>query len=423
MKVKSNKLVENFFSLASVQIMNYILPLITLPFLTRTLGVETYGLISFSQAIIQYFILITEFGFNLTGARDVSQSRGNRIKQSEILWSIMILKSILLIACFGILMVLVNILPKLQGYTNLYLYTFGMVLGNVLFPSFYFQGIEEMKFTAILNFVSKLVFTIGIFILVKTPNDYLLVPILNTLGSILSGILSLTIIIISKKATIIIPKRQLLVKQLKEAFPLFLSNVFTSFYTTSSVVILGFFAGNVSVGYYSAADKIIKAVTNITSPLVQAVYPNVSLLLKQNKNNAVLFVRKITKYSTIIVGMICFLLCVASPFAFPYFFGNSYNRSISLIMIMSFIPLIILWAKIFGTLVLVNMGWQNKLSKVYFLTGILSLISTFILVPLFNEIGTAVNTVFIESVASLLIIRCVYKDEETRYFLGGSVGK
>ncbi|MCV3177103.1 flippase [Enterococcus faecium] len=411
---KYSKVIENFFSLASVQLLNYILPLLTLPFLTRKLGVGMYGLISFSQAIIQYFILITEFGFGLTGARDISQNREDKEKTSEILLSIIFAKLLLLIICFFVLVLILVAVPKFGKEWQLYILTFGMVLGSVIFPSFYFQGIEEMKVTAILNFISKILFTIGIFVFVKSKDDYLLVPIFNSLGAIFSGIISVVLLFKQYKVRFVQPPLSSIKHQIIEAYPLFVSNVFSSIYTTSSIVVLGLFSNNVTVGYYSAADKIIKACSNMISPIIQVVYPRMSFLIKKDGVKAINYIRKLAFYSSLIVGSGSLILLFLSPYIMPLFFGSKYDKSILLIRIMSFIPLIILWAKILGSLVLINFGKQKDLSKVYLITGICSIITTFTLIPILHDVGTALNTLIIESVATSGIIYTVFKNVETK---------
>ncbi|MGX7419007.1 flippase [Carnobacterium gallinarum] len=399
-KLKNSKIIHNFLSLASVQVLNYLLPLITLPYLMRVVGVSNFGLISFAQAIMQYFILFTDYGFNLIATRDISKARKDEKRVSAIFCSVMAAKLILLVISFAILVVLIIVVPKFKQDALLYLFTFGMVVGNVLFPTWFFQGIEEMKVISLLNVFSKIIFTVGIFIIVKKPSDFLNVAILNSLGFMLIGVLSIIIVFSKYNVKLTIPKRHEVINQMKEGWDIFLSNMFSSLYTTSNTVILGFLASNEIVGYFSAADKIIKACSSVISPIIQAVYPHISIIIERSKEEALLFIRKIGFWITIVIGAGCLILLFGSPVILPIFAGNNYDHSIVLIQIMSFLPLIIGWANILGILTLINFGYQKELSRIYIYSSLFSIITTIILVPLYKEVGTAINVTLIEAIVT-----------------------
>lgn len=400
-KIKNNKIIHNFLSLASVQVLNYILPLITLPYLLRVVGVSHFGLISFAQAIMQYFILFTDYGFNLIATRDISKVRDDKEKVSLIFCTVMAAKLILLLLSFAVLIILIVAVPKFREDTLLYLFTFGMVVGSVLFPTWFFQGIEEMKVISLLNIFSKLIFTIGIFIVVKTPEDYLNVAILNSLGFILIGVISIFIVFFKYKVKLKLPEVHQIVSQMKEGWDIFLSNMFSSLYTTSNTVILGFLASNTVVGYFSAADKIIKACSSVISPIIQAVYPHISNLIEKSKEETLVLIRKIGIYITCVIGAGCLVLLFGAPYLLPLLAGNSYDNSILLIQIMSFLPLIIGWANIFGILTLINFGYQKELSRIYIYSSLFSIITTIVLVPAFKEVGTAINVTLIEIIVTV----------------------
>ena len=128
------RLLENFFSLSLLQAANYILPLITIPYLVRVLGPEKFGLVSFAQAFIQYFVFLTDYGFNLSAVRKVSIYREDAKKISQIFSSVFVIKFLLCILSFSILASLVFSVDKFRSDWELYFVTFGMVVGNLLLP-------------------------------------------------------------------------------------------------------------------------------------------------------------------------------------------------------------------------------------------------------------------------------------------------
>ena len=158
---------ENFISLSFLQGANYILPLITLPYLVRVLESDKYGLIMFAQAFIQYFVVITEYGFNLSATRLISLNRDNNTKISDIFFSVIFIKIFFMILSLFVISAIVFLISRFTADKEIYFLTFGIVIGNVLFPVWFFQGIEKMKYITVLHVLAKAIFTVLIFLFVK----------------------------------------------------------------------------------------------------------------------------------------------------------------------------------------------------------------------------------------------------------------
>ncbi len=193
-KEEFSNLTSNFISLTLLQALNYILPLITLPYLVKTLGIDNFGLLSFATATVAYFGILTDYGFNLTATKDISIHRDNKYKVVEIFSSVMSIKFLLLLFSFLLLNIVVFSFDRFSKDWVIYLLSFGSVVGQFLFPIWFFQGMEKMRYMTYLNLVSKLIFTIAIFIFVEEREDIYLVPLFFSLGGIIAGSLSLYII-------------------------------------------------------------------------------------------------------------------------------------------------------------------------------------------------------------------------------------
>jgi len=263
--------VQNFFSLVILQGANYILPLLILPYLVRVLGTEKFGLVMFAQSLALFLTVFVDFGFNISGTREISLARKNKEKTSQIFFAIMFIKLGLLLLAFAILYIIVNTVTRFSIDAQVYLFSFGVVVGQAFFPVWFFQGIEKMKFVSFINILAKGIFTVLVFFLVKSEADYFKVPIYNSLGFVISGLLGFGLSF--KYFKYKLPTFNLVKRLLVESFSLFVSNFATSLYTASNVFILGLFSGNIIAGVYASMEKLILAVKNVYVPLYQALYP------------------------------------------------------------------------------------------------------------------------------------------------------
>lgn len=304
---EKKRLLSNFFSLASLQGVNYILPLLTFPYLVRVLGVEYFGLLAFAMAVISYFNIVTDYGFNLTATREISIHRDNREKVIEIFSSVMTIKIALMLFSFLFLVILVFSFEKFSEDWEVYLLTFGTVVGQVLFPIWFFQGMERMKYITYLNIVAKIIFTVAIFVFVQEKQDYYLVPLFTSLGFIIVGVWSLWIIYKEFEVKFVRQSKKILEYYLLDGWDIFVSRIFVSLYTVTNIIILGLFTNNMLVGYYSIAEKIIMATTGLFIPANQTVYPYMANLYIKGKDVFFIFLNKLS-YIYLFISMLMFML-------------------------------------------------------------------------------------------------------------------
>jgi PST family polysaccharide transporter len=390
------RLIENFLSLSVLQIANYILPLITLPYLVRVLGPEKFGLIAFSQAFIGYFMILTDYGFNLSATRDISINRENKEKVSEIFSSVMIIKLALMVISLILMSIIILSFEKFRKDWIVYYLTFGMVVGQVLFPVWFFQGMEKMKYITFLNILAKVIFTVAIFVFVKEASDYLYVPLLNSLGFIIAGILGLWIVFKDFEVSFKFVGLEELKRQLKEGWHIFLSQVNITFFNNTNVIILGLFTNNTIVGYYSAAEKLIRAVMGLQIPLINSVYPTMSKLLKEDINKAVAFGKKLLIYGTFTYVTLISIILLLSNEVIILLLGDNFTNSEIIFKIMLIIPITVFINNIYGTQFLINIGHSDKFSKIIIISGMSNLILCPILTYFFSYIGTAISWVIAE---------------------------
>lgn len=314
------RLFGNFLSLSGLQIFTYILPLVTLPYLVRVIGVEKYGLVMFAQSFIMFFNILVDYGFNLSATREISVNRDDKNKITEIYSSVMTIKLLLLAVSFIVLCLLVFSIDKFAPDAEIYLLTFLMVVGQALFPIWYFQGMERMKYITIINIFSKVIFTVAIFGFVQKESDYWLVPVLNGLGVCVGSIYALWLIRTSFKQKLEFQSFNKITTHFKDSTQFFLSRVGASAYTSANVFILGLVTSNAMVGYYSIAEKLYGAIQGLYGPIAQSLYPYIA---KE---------RNVTLFKKIFIFIVCLntlgmtFLFFADELIFKILFGNEVGQ-------------------------------------------------------------------------------------------------
>jgi PST family polysaccharide transporter len=161
------RLSDNFISLVILQFINYLLPLFLIPYLIRILGIEGFGIYSFILAIIMYGVKMSDYGFELSATYHISLHKKNKEKLNEIFSSVLSIKFLIALFYLVIISILVVFIDKLFMYKEFIFLAFGMVFGHLMFPLWFFQGMEKMRYIMYLNGFSKLFFVISVFIFVK----------------------------------------------------------------------------------------------------------------------------------------------------------------------------------------------------------------------------------------------------------------
>ncbi len=270
-------LVENFSYLSIIQVVNLLVSLAVVAYLIRVIGEDLYGLVVFAQATIFFLMVIVSFGFQVTATREISIHRDNPDKVNEIFSSVMIIKGLLFILSCGLLIGLTYIIPKARADKLLFYLTMFTAFYEFIFPSWFFQGIEKMRYSTIATVILKAVFFVLILVFVKNPKDYLLVPAFNGVGSVLAGSLCLYWVFAKEKVKFSWQPIDTLMRYFKDSWAIFISNSASQFYVNANKFIIGvIFKGNAAVAMYDVAEKVVLAMKLPHTVLNQAVFPKIS---------------------------------------------------------------------------------------------------------------------------------------------------
>ena len=402
LKQKEKKQIfSNFVSLSVLNAISFLFPLITVPYLTRVLEPERFGIVSFALVIMQYFIILTNFGFAFSATQQISINRENIKKVSEIFSAVICVKFLFTILCAIILLVLCSTIEQFRIDKAIFIASFGIVIGDVLLPLWLFQGMEKMKFITIVNFASKLLFTLLIFVFVKNQEDYLLVPLFTTAGYLLAGIISFFIAFHTFKLKVVMPDLKTIKEQINASWAIFVSTLSINLYRNANTLLLGLLTGNYAiVGLYSSAEKIIKGLQSIVSPVSDALFPYLSRKLSGNDDKSnINYIIRLGKYYFIALLPISLILMIfAKPIAI-FVLGNKFVAAATDTRIMSFVILFGGMNYFLGILGLTNMGYKKNFMYYVMITGLISILSLFIFIPLWQDQGAS----FVLLISELLL--------------------
>jgi len=393
-KIEMTTILSNFLSLTILKALNYILPLITFPYLVRVLGVDKFGLLSMAIAVVAYFVIIVNYGFELSATKKISLNRDNLNKLSEIYSSVLSIRLLLLVFSFLVYIIIIFSFEVFREYYVVYLFTFGTVVGQALFPVWFFQGIEQMKYITILNIISKSIFTLAIFVFIQEESHYYLVPIFTSLGFIFVGITSLYIV--NKKFNIKFKFQNIVTLKyyFLDGWHIFLSRFYLNLYTTTNTVLLGLFTNNTTVGYYAIAEKIVQVIGGLLQPANQALFPFLTKKYKENKKYFDKLIKKISLYYFFISVILTSLLYIFKEILITLITG-SFNNNIETILS---ILLLGIFAHPFGSLftnILVIKNQNKNLLKVMNYTVLINFSLVPLSIYLYSEIGLAYSSIIV----------------------------
>jgi PST family polysaccharide transporter len=353
--------------------------------------------------------MVSDYGFNLAGTREVSLYRDDKNKISEIFSSILILKFFLGLLCTVVLFILVFSVELFSANRLLYFISTGTLFCSIFFPVWFLQGIEKMETIPAINISIRALQVILIFILIKKESDYILYLVLISATQLAIGIAGLMIAIYFFKVKINFPSGSLLKGYLKSGFSLFSANIGTNLFTNSNTFVLGILVGNYAVGIFSAADKIRLAVQSIIVTFITSTYPNAVRLVKERKSMFVNFIKKTFVFS-VLIGIIAslFLFLFAEQIV-TIVLGGKFQGSIVLLQWFSINPMIVSAGIVFSILVLVAKGYDNLFAKVTLSSIVIHFVLLIFLILSFNTLGTVYAVIITELLISSLSVFVVYK--------------
>lgn len=380
-----------------------LVPLATFPYLIRVLGNEIYGLVIYAQVIVSYLQIIVNFGFNTSALKAISVNREDKQTLGKIISSIYILKGSLLFLSFGVLFIIINFLPEAKENKLLFLLSMWACLSDFAFPIWYFQGVEKMKYITYLTVITRSIFLASVFVFITKTEHYLRLPIINGIGSIVLGILSIFILYRYEKIKLRRPSAKLIYEQLRNSKNFFISEVSVNVFASSNKLIIGTFLGLTELAYYDMAERIINIFRGIPLNIVKTtIFPVVAKTRNLN----------LVKQVSIIMGLysliaIAFINIFAAPII-VLFGGREMLPSIVVVRIFSILIFTTHISNYYITVGLWSLGHDRIFRNlmiysslifilIYFVLGAFQYINlyTITIAPIMVDIYLTVHTYFV----------------------------
>lgn len=385
--IKQNReaktLFTNFAWLSALQFASYLFPLITMPYLARVIGVDGFGKIAFASAIMVWVQTIADWGFNLTATRDVAQNRDNPQKVSEIFSNVLWARCLLMFLSLIILLVLIFLIPKFREESHFILISFLMIPGHILFPDWFFQAIERMKYITILNLLIKTLFTIAIFVFIKEKEDYILQPLFTSCGFVIAGLIALYFIIIKWKIKVRKPKLKTTIQTIKNSTDVFINNLMPNLYNSFSTMLLGLIHGSVAVGLLDGGNKFIQFGNQLLHTIDRTFFP----FLSRKINKHALFMR----INLTIAFIFALVLFIVAPFIVKYFLSDAFSESINVIRIRAISLIFLALSSGYGKNYLIIKHRDKLLCKITMWSSIVGFLLAIPLVLYFSFIGASLT--------------------------------
>ena len=350
-------LIENFSYLSVLQVFNLLLPLVTYPYLIRILGDELFGRVIFAQAIVLYLSVVISYGFNISGVKDVAVSRQDKAKLNEIASVIIFTKTALFLIILVLYLFAVFLIPFLRKDSLLYIVFYIFCIGEILFPIWFFQGFEKLKYVTFVNLVSKLSFTLLVFLLIKKKSDYLLFPLFLSLGNTVGGLFGFLIMKYSYQVKMYIPGASVVKKYFRNSTPLFLSRVTDSILERGLTIIIGTFVGMAAVTRFDIASKIIYVFTLPFMILNQVLYPKIASEKKFR------FLKRVILLSIPASILADLVMIITGSYLIRIIGGKGMEDAVTVLYILS--PLVIINSMIYllGSPTLIAAGYSIEFSR------------------------------------------------------------
>lgn len=395
---------KNFALSSAYQILSVVTPIVTTPYLSRSIGVDGNGVFAYTQSIANYFVLFASLGMSSYGVRAIAECGESRLRRSSIFWNAFTMN---MLFGFGSLFVYIIYLMAFSDGNMILSVIWGLwIVGSIVDVSWLFFGMEEFGVPTARNFMTKIASVVVILLFVNGPED-VWVYVLAIAGANFANSL-ITWPFIWKYVDFIKPTWGEMKKHIKPNLVLFIPVVAVSFYSLFNKIMLGAMTSNEQIGLFDYSEKISKIPMAVITALGSAVLPRMTSLLSSGREREGKALVETTMWGMLICAFaLCFGIVGIAPSFTPVFFGDGYDECVLLMSILAFMIPAVCATNVIGNQYLLPCHRDCEFTVSVSIGAIVNLVLNLILIPSWGAVGAALGSVACELAVLIVQTRMV----------------
>lgn len=381
-KSKNGKtLLANFTSLTVLQVAGYVFPLVTLPYLARVIGVANFGKIAFASSVMIWFQTVVDWGFNYSATREVARKRNDREALSRILSTVLQAKAGLMVAAFGVLLALTWCIPAFSAERQLLVFTFLLIPGHIMFPDWFFQGMQKMKYLTLFNLAAKALFTLLVFVVVRDRGDYVYHPLLTAAGYLAAGLIALHVITRRWHIRLRPQPVRATAEAVRASTDIFVNQIVPNIYNSFSVILLGMLCGHVANGLFDAGRKIALILQQVLGNISRTFFPFLANRIDKHASYA--------RASILLAALAALGNSLLARPVVRLLFSDEFLPAVPVVWIASATIVFNMMYQVYGINYMILQGYEKPLRRITLLGSLVGFALAYPLITLYSYVGTA----------------------------------
>lgn len=404
-----NKSIQNFLFLAIIQSSNVLISIISMPLLIQSIGVDQFGLVNLSLAVIILLNILVGFGYNLSAPREVAINQGDKTALSHLVSNVFSAK--ILLATIATLIILISVfgLNLFKEYQMILVFSSLMLFSEATLPLWFFQGMEKMKLISIANIFSKLLFLMGIVLFIHNPGQSRWVNFMMGFFGLSINIFLLFYIHTFMGVRVYRPEFSAIRKSLKDNILLFFSNLASHISINGGLIILSFFSVAETLGMYSLAERVVMVLRMFPALIIQAIYPNAAKLYKSDEAGFYKFLRSVYFRVLAFGAFLAGATYLTAPWTIQVLSRSELIESVTYLQLLALVPFLAC-LNIANVIMMLVADLKNLLFKASWMMCLYMIVAATILTSIFGGVGVCIAIISTEVIVFLICMVLLYQN-------------